>query len=719
MEVFLTYIFKSAGLLSIFYLSYAILLKKDANFKINRRFLLGGILASAILPAIYFTRKVVVVANSFSFSEIPINKNISAEKAVSNFGVSEILAGIYFLVTAFFLIRIAVQLFTIYKLIKRNKLHKNNSFTFIKTNAAISPFSFFKFIVYNPRAHSKKDLKMILQHEKIHAAQWHSLDILIANLTTALLWFNPLSWLYKKSVEQNLEYIADRETVAIWGEKKSYQQALVKVSVANLRPALTNHFYQSFIKKRILMLNKKSSRNPGLWKISLVFPLILMFMLTFNVKTEAQTKTTETTVSSVEYQDDVEISAIITKYSEQKSFDKLSKLFNKYDVALSFSEIEYSNNLLTKIKVSFLDKRTNETGVFSTASTEGIESFQVFTNKKKTGFRKVNALMEKGAISANGSLLSELGKNPMYIVAGKKYTAKQLEGKFLDITAQGINIFSAKEAIAKYGNDAKDGAIVAPEARIIHSLTSEFKRIDKENKKVHKQYLQIEKDKKPTSISVNMKVDNPKKSNVKGVGEIQNTEIPGNPIYILNGEKSKKEIVDLIDKSLIESVTVLKDESAVSLYGEGAKDGVVIITTKVLDKSRKVKTKKEKKRAIGIQKFFKEKTDYEIITDPRFGYTKVEGINAFQKYDGEPKSGNKLNFSAKAIVFVDDVQQDSPLVIINGKKETTRFMKKELQPENIENINVLKGKKAVEKYGKEAIDGVIEITTKQREIDEN
>lgn len=89
---------------------------------------------------------------------------------------------------------------------------------------------------------------MILQHEKIHATQWHSVDILMANLTTALLWFHPLSWLYKRSLAQNLEYIADRETVAISGAKKSYQQALLKVSIANLQPALTNPFYQSFIK---------------------------------------------------------------------------------------------------------------------------------------------------------------------------------------------------------------------------------------------------------------------------------------------------------------------------------------------------------------------------------------------------------------------------------------------------------------------------------------
>ncbi len=241
MEALLTYLLKSAGLLSIFYLAYIILLKKETSFHVNRRFLLGGIFASVVLPAVYFTRKVIFEANSYSFNEIPITTNVSSQDLASTIGIWEIFGIIYLFVASFFIARIIHQIFHIFNLIQQSKINNAEDFKFIKTDATISPFSFFKFIVYNPKAHSEKDLKMILQHEKIHAAQWHSIDILIANLTTTLLWFNPLSWLYKKSVEQNLEYIADRETVTISGAKKSYQQALVKVSIANLQPALINH----------------------------------------------------------------------------------------------------------------------------------------------------------------------------------------------------------------------------------------------------------------------------------------------------------------------------------------------------------------------------------------------------------------------------------------------------------------------------------------------
>ena len=713
MEALLTYILKSAGLLSIFYLAYIVLLKRDTSFQVNRKFLMGGILASAVLPAIYFTRTVVVEANNFSVNQFPVATQQFSEETASTFNLWEILGIIYVLIATFLLGRIAVQLYKVFKLISRSKISKSENYKFIKTDKTLSPFSFFKFIVYNPAVHSEKDLEMILQHEKIHASQHHSLDIIIANLTTALLWFNPLSWLYKKGVEQNLEYIADRETVAISGAKKSYQQALVKVSIANLQPALTNNFYQSFIKKRILMLNKKSTQNPGLWKISLVFPLVLAFMLSFNVKTEAQTKS-DYVVSKVEfYNDTEEISATITKFSEQESFKRLSKIFKKYNVELEFSEIEYSKELLTNIIVSFLNKETNETGVFSASNSEGIETFEIYTNKKKTGFRQTNALMEKGAISSNGSLLNELGKNPLYVIDGKKYASKELNGRYLDITKNGISISLPKEAFERFGSEAQDGAIIANNARIIDGFKEELEKIDEENIEIKREFLQIEQGKTPTLISLktNVKKTTQKRKNTKAKSASQETkEIPGDPIYILNGEKSKKEIIELIDNKLIESVTVLEGESAISLYGEEAKDGAVIITTKVLDKSKKEDSKKmvikAKAHSIGFQRFEK-KSDYEIIKPERISFRKGKDINAFQ-WNKEP--AEKIN------LYLSDEEKIGPVVIIDGKK-SNRASLKEIEPENIEKINVLKGEVAIEKYGDEADYGAIEVTT-SKEIKE-
>jgi hypothetical protein len=53
------------------------------------------------------------------------------------------------------------------------------------------------------------------------------------------------------------------------------------------------------------------------------------------------------------------------------------------------------------------------------------------------------------------------------------------------------------------------------------------------------------------------------------------------------------------------------------------------------------------------------------------------------------------------------------LFFIDGKKASRKAVK-ELDPDQIATINVWKGPKAVEKYGKKAADGVVEITTKKQ-----
>ena len=53
------------------------------------------------------------------------------------------------------------------------------------------------------------------------------------------------------------------------------------------------------------------------------------------------------------------------------------------------------------------------------------------------------------------------------------------------------------------------------------------------------------------------------------------------------------------------------------------------------------------------------------------------------------------------------------LIIIDGEKAAKGFSISEIQPDSIETIHLLKGPAASEKYGAEAANGVLEITTKQ------
>ncbi|MDT0646763.1 TonB-dependent receptor plug domain-containing protein [Zunongwangia sp. F260] len=546
METTIIYLLKSAGLLAIFFLFYQLLLKKDTSFSLNRKFLVGGIFASFILPAIYFTRKVLIEAPV-------INAEFSPEMFPSTSLVQEAeinwwnLAGITYLVGAGLLLcQFAFRLFSILKLIKTHHSEKAEGFKFIKINRITGPFSFFHYIIYNPASHSQRDLELILQHEKVHAAQLHSLDIILANLTTAILWFNPFSWWYKKTIEQNLEFLADRETITAAGSRKAYQRALVKVSVPEFQPALTNHFYQSFIKKRIVMLNKKQNNKPKMWKISLVLPALMLFMFFFNVKTEAQILQKE------------EISS--EKSSETQTLDSSQNEENEEDPLYVLNGVPSKKAIIDTIHPENIQKVNVLKGAKATAlygssgrqgavliSTKASESYIESQNNNPENVVKIRKI--SGTINQDAKLIIVNGK-----IKEDDFNLDSIDPE----TIERIEVVKGEKAISGYGEKAKNG--------VINVVLKDSER-------------------NPSSEAKTIKRRKQKNSTIYGTGKktADNTsnQQEEKPLVILDG-KVMPQSYDFndVEPSEIVSINVLKGATATEKYGEKAKNGVIEIFTK-------------------------------------------------------------------------------------------------------------------------------------------
>jgi len=311
MESFI-YITKSIAILSIFYGIYHIVLQKDTFFSANRHYLLSGIVAALVFPFVEYTKTIYkdipvmdsfIVEDSAFVNEMTTVTEAQQEAVLINWW--QIALIIYAIGFTIMIIRLLLQLFSLYKLISAYPKTHKDGYTYVAiTDKVITPFSFFTTICYNPTLHTPKELEMILAHEKIHVRQRHTIDILLTQCMLAIQWLNPLAWLYKKSLEQNLEYIADNGAIQEVSSSKEYQHTLVKVSSTLIQPALTNNFYHSLIKKRIVMLNKQTSRKYNLWKLGLVLPALALFMYSFNVKEVVEYReisvNTETTLDAGE-----------------------------------------------------------------------------------------------------------------------------------------------------------------------------------------------------------------------------------------------------------------------------------------------------------------------------------------------------------------------------------------------------------------------------------
>lgn len=301
METLMLYLIKVNVIFSILFMAYFFLFKNEKAFYLNRAILLSSLLLSLLLPfvpAIHFATSVafpnyVTGINPLKnvLADTPTFQNGSILNAghathgfltgmFSNITIIQVLTGIYLLVALLLLNKFIYQLLNLYFLFKNSKSFKGDAIIYCEHNKMVLPFSFFNILFINPRSNYQQ-LEQIIEHEKVHIRQWHSLDILLAEVFGIATWINPFTVLLKRYNRLNLEYIADQEVLNTGVDKKQYQLSILQNSINPDAYPLTNLFSSSKIKLRIKMINQ-SKPTRKLYKYLFVLPLILISYLLVN-----------------------------------------------------------------------------------------------------------------------------------------------------------------------------------------------------------------------------------------------------------------------------------------------------------------------------------------------------------------------------------------------------------------------------------------------------
>lgn len=492
---------KSAAILSLFYLTYRMVLQKDTFFSANRHYLLGGILAALILPFLEFTQ--ISLIDMPVYESLPTTTRFSpvvteTTAIASSFSVDWWMVALvtYLIGIGIMFSRLGIQLASLHRLIQRHSKTKMGRYTFVEVYDDIAPFSFFQTIVYNPNLHTAAELKMILDHEKVHAIQWHTIDVLLTQITLAIQWANPLAWMYKESLEQNLEFIADSEAARVAASSTAYQRTLVKVSSTALRPALTNNFYHSLIKKRIVMLNKEASRRRNLWKLGLVLPILAFFMYSFNVKEvieyrEVSTPTNEAMDSAFAKADIAPTNTfkerIIENTAKNINFsisdattkEELELIENYFldsfeNTRVRFTKLNYRDGKL--LSFDFQTKMASETRFmnrYSIAPTNAtIQPFRLIA----VGEHEILQIHQDGSqvkftpdeavtTFVHQTSQERMGKNPVLIVNGKIVDVPKVSHLNYTANANVQSVLPSK-AVQLYGAEARDGAFIIDDLNI-------------------------------------------------------------------------------------------------------------------------------------------------------------------------------------------------------------------------------------------------------------
>ena len=491
METLIIYLIKSSGLLILFYLGYYFLLRKETFFTTNRWFLLSGLLTALVLPLIVYTKVVLVEQTSpiVDWSRIPITTNTGNDSLEINWFL--IFGIIYCIGTLVFMTKFFFDFYSLSRILKGKSIQLQADFKLIDTNENLAPFSYFNTVVYNSNLYTAAELENILEHEKVHCEQNHTADVIISRVFCILFWFNPLIWLYKKAILQNLEFIADHEATKKITDKKAYQITLLKITTHENCVAISNHFYQSLIKKRIVMLNKNQSNKRSSWKYAAVIPALIAFVFLFQIKVVAQEKESTPIEKKLIKGQSTEI--IVTKNTTDEELKKYcDELEKTHDIDLTFFNIKRNDKgEITKIESKYKDKDTGGgSAIANESDNKPIKPFKFFYNesKKENGYNmdlkpfsenKQILNIEKNITNPNkdkvvkpNNTVTQLddkivvqgisnqdGTKPLIIINGKKQKAN-FDLKLLDPnTIAAINVLKNEKATEKYGKEGINGVI--------------------------------------------------------------------------------------------------------------------------------------------------------------------------------------------------------------------------------------------------------------------
>jgi bla regulator protein BlaR1 len=294
MPALFVFLFKVNVALLLFCAGYYLVLRHLTFYTLNRAYLMVAIIFATLYPKIDlsdFAQRHETLAKPVQ--TVVLNWKAPAESLIKPLSQPNYWqwASVVFWAGATFLgFRLLMQLFSLFVLYRQSKPARIHEHDVRLIDGEVAPFSFWRSIYINPANHTPADLKAILLHEQVHVNGWHTMDILLAELSSVFYWFNPGIWLMKKAVRENIEFITDRKILNKGFDSKTYQYSLVNVSFNTATPGIVNHFNISTIKKRIIMMNAKRSSKFKLTRYAFVVPAVIVLLLVFTLSKANVTK---------------------------------------------------------------------------------------------------------------------------------------------------------------------------------------------------------------------------------------------------------------------------------------------------------------------------------------------------------------------------------------------------------------------------------------------
>ena len=606
---FLTYDLKVAVLIAVFYMFYRLMLARETFHRVNRIVLLLTALASYLLPLCVITMHKTVKMEGLPMVTLDdLQMDAVIAESVAETPLWQILLSTLFIIGMMVtLSHTLMSMFRILMLIKRCEKHlQSDGITICVTeNAQIAPFSWMHYIVMNRNDYEISD-PAILAHERGHIRLHHSWDLLLVDTLTALQWFNPAMWMLRSDLRAIHEYEADGAVLSQGINARQYQYLLITKAGGIGGYSIANGINHSALKNRITMMTNKTSKNSRMLKLLALIPIVGI-TLAINARTvtdyvydEPQKQKpvkkgkANATIKTGSGQDIQIIESVVTadenpQASDVEKFVVKGKVFDGEDKSAIVGAV-------VTIQGSKKGSVTDRDGNFSLEVSVGdrievmyvgYDTYTIGVSKAYAKDRTYMIALYKDGTSPNKEIFDQaetmpefpggVGKLMEYVAMNVRYP-KEAEDKCLQgrviatfIVEKDGSITSAK--IVR----SIDPALDAEALRVINGMPN-WKPGTQKGEPVRVKYTI------PISFRLQGGGDIPAE-NVKGANVMNETVVVGygpenEPYVIVDGKPIDGSKLKEIDPKTIDHMEVLKSQPAIEKYGEKAKNGVIIITTK-------------------------------------------------------------------------------------------------------------------------------------------
>jgi TonB family protein len=259
--------------LVVFYAIYWLFLRKETFHQVNRFYLIGSSIISVLLPfADLSSVKTWALADQIQslIYEYDLPELVVSQNTEHKLNWVLIISILYLTIVAFLFLKLAFGVARAYAIIQSPSFNESNAFSFfgiIKIDKKLPHF------------------RTIRAHERVHTLQLHFLDLFFFELLTMVFWCNPVVYLYRATIKNLHEFLADEEASRTLPTVADYATLLLS---KQFKIAPEHLFVQQFHKKstlkiRIQMLLKGKSNNWAILKYGVVAPILFMAVMVSSV----------------------------------------------------------------------------------------------------------------------------------------------------------------------------------------------------------------------------------------------------------------------------------------------------------------------------------------------------------------------------------------------------------------------------------------------------